>query len=329
MQKVRNLQDLAALAGVSAPTVSRALSDSPLLSKATRERIKHLAHEHGYRPNVTARNLRNQRTSCVAVTIPPAMDGDPFYNIMLGLLSDGLAARRLEILLTRRNPGQSDWLEALAGSGRVDGVILLGQSDQFAAIESLATTYRALVVWGGHVPGQIHCSVGSDNHLGGDLAVSHLLERGCSRIAFLGDPAGIEIGQRLAGGNAALARAGAGNRLDVVPMKLDAGTAYQDIFRYVSTARVLPDGIFAASDLLAMNTLKVLSDCGLCVPGDIRVIGFDGLPIGKITVPALSTISQDLVAGTAMLIDRLQRRIAGEDVPGLVIPPSLQVRFST
>lgn len=329
VEKIRNLRDLAALAGVSASTASRALSDSPLLSQVTRERIKSLAHEHSFHLNITARALRNRRTARVALALPPDMEDDPFFSTMLGLLGDKLANRGLDIQLTRSSPNQGDWLETLAGSGRVDGVILLGQSDQYAAIERFAKQYRPLVVWGAHVPGQTHCSVGSDNHLGGELAIKHLLERGCRRIAFLGDPGSIEIGQRLASSRASLASTGAKESLQIIPVKHGAPTAHQAIFDYLSTAPVPPDGIFAASDLLAMNALKALSDLALSVPRDVRVIGFDGLPFGQITVPALSTIQQDLTAGAALLVDRLERRIAGEDAPCAILPPRLQVRLST
>jgi len=329
VHKVHNLQDLANLAGVSASTVSRALADSPLLPSATRERIKHLAHQHAFHLNVTARNLRIRRTARVAVAIPAHMESVSFFSSLLGRLVDGLAARGLDLLLARSHSDQPDWLEALACSGRVDGMILLGQSDQFARIEKLAARYRALVVWGAHVPGQIHCSVGSDNHLGGELAARHLLEKGCQHIAFLGDPTSLEIGQRLAGARAAVARAEIRDAIQVIPQSLDSPTPHQDIFHYLNVAPTLPDGIFAASDLLAMNALKALRDCGLSVPDDVRVIGFDGLALGQITVPTLSTIRQDLAAGAALLLDRLERRMAGEDATSVIMPPCLQVRLSS
>ena len=71
MTRIRTIKDLAELAGVTAGTVSRALAGSELISTKTRERIQALADEHGFRPNVMARNLRTQRTGAIGVVIPP------------------------------------------------------------------------------------------------------------------------------------------------------------------------------------------------------------------------------------------------------------------
>ncbi len=85
----------------------------------------------------------------------------------------------------------------------------------------------------------------------------------------------------------------------------------------------------AASDVIAMSALRVLSELGLSVPGDVRVIGYDGLDIGEQTVPRLSTISQDLQAGAAAMVDLLFRRIAGEDTGSIILEPKLVVRMSS
>ena len=78
-----------------------------------------------------------------------------------------------------------------------------------------------------------------------------------------------------------------------------------------------------------MSALRVLSELGLSVPGDVRVIGYDGLDIGEQTVPRLSTISQDLQAGAAAMVDLLFRRIAGEATRSVVLKPELVIRQSS
>jgi len=191
----------------------------------------------------------------------------------------------------------------------------------------VAADYRPLVVWGGYDRAQIHCSVGSDNRKGGDLAASHLIAQGCERIAFFGDPKALEIGQRLDGVRDAMARAGLGAP-QVVPAHLVAETAHPDIAGYLGSTSERPQGIVAASDVIAMSTLRALSEFGLSVPGDVRVVGYDGLPIGEHTVPQLTTISQDLARGADHLVDMLLRRIAGEDTQSVVMEPELIVRGS-
>lgn len=186
MNRVRNIKELADLAGVSAGTVSRALAGSELISLKTRERIQELARQHGFRPNIMARNLRIQRTGAIGVLIPLGHEAgqpisDPFFITMLGLLADLLTERGYDLLLSRVIPQDSGWLERVATSGRVDGLIVLGQSDQAATLDAAARNYRPLVVWGGHQPGQIHCTVGSDNRLGGQMAAGHLIARRSAR----------------------------------------------------------------------------------------------------------------------------------------------------
>ncbi|WDF72078.1 LacI family DNA-binding transcriptional regulator [Novosphingobium sp. KACC 22771] len=332
MQRVRNIKELAELAGVSTGTVSRALAGSELISQATRERIQALAREYGFRPNVMARNLRIQKTGAIGVLIPLGHEAgqpisDPFFITMLGLLADKLTERGYDLLLSRVIPQDQGWLERVATSGRVDGLIVLGQSDQAATLDEAARDYRPLVVWGGHAEGQVHCSVGSDNHLGGQMAARHLIAQGCRRIAFLGDPRALEMAQRLDGVQTALAQAGM-ERADVVPAHLVAELAYADIARYLCDGAHRPDGIVAASDVIAMTALRALSEVGLSVPGDVRVVGYDNLPLSEHTVPSLTTISQDLVAGAEHLVDMLMRRIAGEDMQSVVMKPELVVRMS-
>ena len=331
---IRNIKDLADLAGVSTGTVSRALAGSSLISLKTREKIKALADEHGFRPNALARNLRTRKTGAIGVLIPLGHEtgqhiSDPFFITMLGLLADLLTERGYDLLLSRVIPQNGGWLEEFVGSGRVDGLIVIGQSDQAATLDAVADRYKPLVVWGGHFDGQRHCTVGSDNFAGGAMAARHLIERGCKRVAFFGDPRALEIGQRLAGCRAAMAEVGLADHLSTLPAHLVAESAHPDIARYLGTVGERPQGIVAASDVIAMSALRALAEQGLSVPGDVRVVGYDGLALAEQTVPQLSTVSQDLSAGAAHLVDLLLRRIAGEDTASVVMQPKLVVRMSS
>lgn len=334
MVKVRTIKDIAELAGVSTGTVSRALAGSELISKKTREKIQALADEHGFRPNIMARNLRIQRTGAIGVLIPLGHEtgqhiSDPFFITMLGLLADALTEKGYDLVLSRVIPTDGNWLDRFVDSGRVDGLIVIGQSDQVATLDRVAARYRPLVVWGGYTEGQVHCSVGSDNRKGGYIAAKHLLDRGCSRLAFFGDPKALEIGQRLEGCRDAMGEAGLSDRLSVLPAHLVAEAAHPDIARYLGSVGERPQGIVAASDVIAMSALRALSEFGLAVPGDVHVIGYDGLAICEQTVPRLSTVSQDLTQGAHHMVDMLLRRIAGEDTQSVVMEPQLIVRMSS
>lgn len=333
-KRIRNIAELALIAGVSAGTVSRALSGAGLISAKTRERIQALAREHDFRPSIMARNLRIQRTGAIGVVIPLGHEtgqhiSDPFFMTMLGLLADALTERGYDLMLSRVVPTEAGWLDRIVDTGRVDGVIVIGQSDQSAALDAVAARYRPLVVWGGHVDGQVYCSVGSDNRRGGELATAHLVERGCRRIAFFGDPRAIEIAQRLDGCRAAMAAAGLGEQLTILPAHLVAETAHPAISAFLSKPGGRPDGIVAASDVVAMSALGVLAEHRIAVPAEVRVVGFDDLPVAQCTVPRLSTVRQDLTRGAGLMIDALLARLAGEDAPSVVMQPELVVRLSS
>lgn len=324
------LADLAAIAGVSTATVSRALSGHPSVSKATQARIRAMAQEHGVRPNQLARNLRMRNTGAIGLAMPLGHARtqrliDPFFLGLLGFLADLLVDRGYDILLSRVVPDDADWLDRLVDSGRIDGLLLVGQSDQFDTIDRVAARYAPLVVWGANRPGQRHVTIGSDNVLGGRMAAEHLLRRGRRRLMFVGDPAPPEFEDRLAGFRAAASDAGVD--VEVLATGLDPDMVYVAMAGRL-TRRPAPDAIFAASDVAAMSVLRALTEAGLDVPGAVAVVGYDDVALAAHTTPPLTTIRQDLVAGTALIVDTLLRRIAGETPGSAIVAPQLIVRGS-
>jgi len=332
--RARTIVDLARLAGVSPGTVSRALADKSVVNPETRERIKALAVEHGFRLNQMASRLRTRRTGVIGVVVPLGHErrqhlSDPFFMTMIGHLADALTENGYDIMLSRVIPDTADWLERIVDAGMLDGVLLLGQSDQFDTIERVAARYAPLVAWGGYRERQTHCSVGSDNRLGGRLAGEHLLARGARRIAFLGDVRAPELRQRFEGLTAALAAAGVAGGPLLLETHLAADVMIEEIAAHLERHAGALDGVFAGSDLIAMTTLRVLADRGVAVPEAMQVVGFDDLPLATQTVPRITTVRQDFAAGAQAMIERLFARMAGESVRSLQLTPTLVPRGST
>lgn len=326
------MADIAKLAGVSASTVSRALAGSPLVAKKQRDAIVRLAQEHGYVVNATARNLRLQRTETLSVVIPLGHEAnqpltDPFFAEMLGHLADEITQRGYGMFVQKVLPPMDDWLPRLIASGRSDGIIVIGQSTEHAALEAAAATYRPLVVWGGHIGHQTYCTVGTDNIGGALAAVEHLLSIGRKRIVFLGDPTGPEIELRYQGYRRGLERAGLEPQ-HVVPAHLTADAAFETMKALIGTRRRF-DGVFAASDVIAISAIRAITSAGMRVPQDVAVVGFDDVAFAKHTNPPLTTIRQDLERGARLLVDLTFRRMAGEDTPSVTMPAELVVREST
>jgi len=327
--KTIGLVELAKIAGVHVSTVSRALDDNPRVSAKTKARIRALAEEHGFRLNQTASFFRRRRTGAVGVVFPLGHEvqqslSDPFFMGLLGPLADALAEQRYDLLLSRVVPGDESWLENMVRSGRVDGIILIGQSDQTDVIEGVAKQFAPLVVWGAHRPGLVQTTVGTDNLTGGDIAAQHLIAMGRRRRAFLGDPAGPEFADRYAGFHRAIGQAAEVEEI-LLPLHLTDQDAYADMARYLES-HPSPDGIFAASDVIAMSAMRAVADQGLRVPQDVSIIGYDDISISAHTVPPLTTIRQDMHKGARLLVDLLIRRLAGETVTSVAMTPELILR---
>lgn len=327
---VRTITDLARLAGVSPGTVSRALAGKSLVNAKTREKIVSLAREHGFRPNQMASGLRRQKTGVIGVAIPLGHDvrqqiSDTFFMTLLGLLADELTDKGYDLMLRRVVPvNDEDWLDRLIGSGMVDGVIVIGQSDQFDRIEDVADGYLPMVVWGNHTQGQRHCVVGTDNRLGGRMAAERLIASGARSLAFLGSTAPIEFAARHAGARDVAERMGV--PLRVLPTHLAPDQLSDDIAAHLAAHAHAIDGIFAATDTIAAACLAELRGRGVAVPEAMKIVGFDDLPIASQTVPPLTTVRQDIHAGARGLVDLLLRRLAGEETESLVLPPQLKIR---
>ncbi len=329
-KRIRTITDLAKIAGVSPGTVSRALSGNSLVNNKTREKIEAIAREHGFRPNQMASKLRMQKTGVIGVAIPLGHDvrqqiSDSFFITLLGYLADELTEKGYDLMLRRVIPAQDeDWLDRFIGSGMVDGVIVVGQSDQFDRIEDVADGYLPMVVWGNHQEGQRHCVVGADNRLGGKLAAERLIASGAKSLAFLGDTEPIEFAARYAGAREVAARMGVPIR--ALPTHLSPERTGKEIAEHLQEIEGKVDGIFAATDTIAVTCLRELRKRGIEVPGQLRIVGFDDLPISSQTVPPLTTVRQDIAAGAKGLVDLLLRRLAGEDTESLVRPPHLIIR---
>lgn len=328
------MADIARLAGVSKATVSRALSGSTLVGRETRARILALAAELNYTINIGAQNLRLKQNRTVAVVVPfdsAAREhlNDPFFLSMLGALADALAGRGFDMLLARVDAEQISCAAQPFDTGRVVGIILIGQWRQHEQLNALAARQVPLVVWGAQLPQQRYITVGGDNVSGGMLATSHLLRQGRRRIAFFGDVSLPEVAQRYRGYCDALAA----HALPVdpqlcvsVPFVPEGGAqAVHEMAR-----RALGyDAIFACSDLLAMTAMNTLRGYGLKVPEDVAVVGYDDIALASYYHPALTTIRQPVRAAGAALVDALMALIDGEAVASTQLPTELIVRATT
>jgi DNA-binding LacI/PurR family transcriptional regulator len=328
------MADIAKLAGVSVSTVSRALAGSPLIPQAQREKIEAIARGQGYVVNAAARNLRTRTTQTIGVVLPIGHETgqimtDPFLLEMVGHLSEEVIRRGYDILLTKISAPKEGWLNALIQSHRFDGLLMIGQSDQHAAIDIVARTYAPMVVWGERLPGQQYGTVGLDNVLGGRLATEHLLALGRTRVRFLGPATVPEVESRYRGYLQAMAESphpAADTAL--IDCRFTHDAAYRTALDLLDAGKRF-DALFCASDVIAGGARDALVERGKRIPEDVALCGFDDVVMARTMAPPLTTIRQDLAEAARAMVDMLFQRMKGETPPSVFIPARLIVREST
>jgi DNA-binding LacI/PurR family transcriptional regulator len=332
-----NSLDIAHLAGVSQSTVSRALRADPMVSAYTRERVLEVARQLNYQVDKNASNLRRRHSGTLALLFfedPTADDSaiNPFFHSMLGSIIRACSRQGYDLLVSFQDLLR-DWHADYEDSHKADGIILLGYGDYVvhrSRLQPLLERGAHLVRWGPVLIDQPGVSIGCDNVYGGRLAAEHLLSLGRRRIAFLGDiaPSSPEMLGRYRGYRAALADAG----LEPDP-RLQVGAVSTEVSGYESMQALLArdapfDAVFGASDLIAIGAMTALASAGRRVPDDVAVVGFDGIPMGASTRPALTTVAQDTKKAGDLLVQTLIHLIAGQPAECVTLPPRLVVRGS-
>ncbi|MGH8175705.1 MAG: LacI family DNA-binding transcriptional regulator [Steroidobacter sp.] len=330
--------DIAYLAGVSQPTVSRALRGSPTVNEETRKRILQIAHELNYKVDKNASNLRFQHSETLALLFfeDPTLDDsliNPFFLSMLGSLTRACALQGYDLLISFQQLS-NNWHADYQDSKKADGLILLGYGDYVeycTRLEQLVKQGTHFVRWGASLPDQPGVSVGCDNLQGGRDITRHLIERGRRSIAFIGDASEHcpEFLQRYRGYAQSLSEAGCqvqpALRVAAISTEMSGYNAITELL----SRNVRFDALFCASDLIAIGAMQALHERGLRIPEDVAVAGFDDIPMASFANPSLTTVQQDTKTAAALLIETLLALIHGEAVQSQTIPASLAIRDST
>jgi DNA-binding LacI/PurR family transcriptional regulator len=329
--------DIAFLAGVSQPTVSRALRGSPVVSLETRKRIEEIARQLNYRVDKNASNLRSQHSNTLALLLfedptPDDSQINPFFLSMLGSLTRASARQGYDLLISFQQLS-SDFCQDYEDSRKADGIILLGYGDYEEyrpRLDKLVEQGTHFVRWGPVLSNEPGVSVGSDNAQGGFDVTRHLLAQGRRQVAFLGTATthSPEFFDRYRGYERAMMEASlptsSALQVDAINLEESGFNAAVEL----RTRGVPFDAIVAASDLIAIGALRALQEAGVDVPRQVAVVGFDDIPAASLTNPPLTTVMQDTRRAGELLVDTLLRQIAGEAAGNSVIPTRLVVRKS-
>ena len=307
------MQDVARAAGVSPMTVSNVLNDYPYVREETRERVLRAVEELDYRVNVAARNLRAGRTKTIGLAVPEV--DRPYFGQLAVKIIARAAAAGYRVVIEQTGADRDRELGTIAGSRHrmYDGLILsavgLGARDG----ELLRTDFP-MVILGESVFQAPVDHIALPNDEGTYAATQHLIERGCRHIAIVGsdaEPSKPSVtGLRHNGYLRAIHDGGLEyNPVRSVRMSSLTMNAGREAATRLVESGTRFDGVVCITDTVALGMIRGLADHGLLVPGDVRVIGFDGIDEGEFSVPSLSTIAPDHDDVAARAVDLLINRI--------------------
>jgi LacI family transcriptional regulator len=308
------LRDVAQLAGVSHQTVSRAINDKGEIDPQTRRRVLDAARQLRYRPSRFARGLVRPGPITVGLIVYDVVN--PFFPELIAGVIDAADQRGWQVVVssTQDDPAREPGLlRSLAG--QVDALIgYLGQPDDVvaAAVEGVPT-----VILGRRAQDAAFGTVVIDAEPGVRAAVRHLVDRGHRRIGMIDCPLSADV-ERKAIFLDECARLGL-----EVPTEAVAGVK-QTIpggeagFLALRTARPDLTAVFAFNDLVALGAYRAARQLGVAIPGDVAVLGFDGLSLGELLDPPLTTIDIDKRRMGELAVAQAQRILDGE-TPGLAL----------
>ena len=327
--------DVAALAGVSQSTVSRALSGDPSISEATRQRVTEAARQLDYFGNENAIRLRTGRTNTLAVVVvcreeEDRKDVNPFHYSLLGSICAAASARRYEVLVSFQSTRDTLFAH-YQDQRKADGLIVIGTTENRMAWDYFRSQQGDIswVCWGS--PFDELEWIRSDNHQGGMVATQHLIDQGYRHIACITslDSPQKQFAERYDG----YAQVMRENGLEPWLCPIEEGLPREEQGRR-AIARLLDSGqpfdaAFVVSDLIALGSLAELHDRDIAVPETVGVVGFDALRAGAYTTPPLSSIEPDFELAGKMLVENLLMVIEGKRTESRRVPVRLLVRTSS
>lgn len=324
--------DVARRAGVSQSAVSRVFTPGASVSKAMADRVRAVAEELGYRPNVLARSLITGRTRIVGLVV--GYLENPFYPEVLEALSAALEALGYHILVFHAADGEGEEnVERVVGElmdYQVDGLVTASVQLSDRLVARCRAAGLPVVLFNRGLPGSGLSSVTSANRAGGAAVARFLVENGHRRIAHIGGLQTASTGlDRWEGFRDALKEAG-----QQVHAVAQGGF---DRDRAIAAARGMmaapepPDAIFVANDHMALGVLDALRHgMGVEVPGRVSIVGYDDVPAAAWQAFDLTTVRQPVDRMVAAAVDILVGEIERAAPPGRVeeIPAELILRGS-
>lgn len=314
------LKDVAQLAGVTAATVSYALSGKRTISEETKQRIQAAIDELDYVPDLNARSLSMRDSKLIGVVVPQTEPGDrlmfqnSFYSEVLGSIEYYARLQGYHILISATDANES--YLTLAKKRNLDGIIVIGMyPDDF--YQEMKKTQIPIVLIDSYCNDHYYHNIRIDDAYGSYLATRYMLDNGHKDIAFFAGQMkenGV-MKKRLLGYQQALREYEIPYRKEYVfegQIDYESGIA---LSKQLLESGLSATGIVAAADILAIGIMKGLYEAGKSVPTDYSVVGFDDLEISQYMTPGLTTVRQQISLKGQKAVELLLKHIEDPALP--------------
>lgn len=315
MQNKPTIHDIAKALQIDSSTVSRALNDSPRVSKATKTRILAKAEELGYQRNMLASNLRKNKTNTIGVVVP-RISRHFFSSAIQGIEERAyLAGYNVIICQSLEQLEREKKIVQGLVANRVDGLLISVSMEtmNYDHLEVLKNSNIPLIFFDRHCDISGYSNVLIDDFKGGFDAAQHLISKGCKHIVHLSGPQELEIYKnRFEGYKAALKKNNLNfNKEYVISSRLMEQDGYISMQKLLNK-NIPVDGVFAANDISAIGAMKYVKEQEIKIPESMAFVGFSNEPVSSVIEPSLTTIDQSgLEIGkiaTELILDHISKK---------------------
>lgn len=327
------LESIAELAGVSRSTVSRVVNNHVSVRQEVRERVLSVIEQTGYQPDAAARRLAGQRANVIGLVIAePAQSlfADPYFPRLIQGITQACNPQELtlSLFLFHTKEEEASLYPKILRNNLFDGLIIAGMHVDDPLVAQLIENDIPFVTVGRHEHACVNF-IDTDNVAGSHTAVTHLIRLGCQRIGHItGHLKNRGALDRQEGYLNALRDRGR----TVDPRLIETGD-FSEASAYEAMHRLLAkkvDGVFVASDTMALGALRALREANVKAPDEVAIIGFDDLPPATLSTPSLSTVRQPIRRVGHLAVETLLDVLDNGLQPArrIILPTELVVRES-
>lgn len=320
------------MAGVSKTTVSRVLNEKPDVDPDTRKKILDLIDQYDFQPNAFAKAISLQKSHHIGLIIPHEAEyifSNPFYTEVMRGVSTEVDCQGYYMVLCYAH--EINYLDIFRQK-RVDGFVLLSPGSFHKHIIESLNEEGVPFVSTAKISDEPHMTyVDVDNYYGATLAMEHLVSLGHRHIAYIGKPTLQSSIDRMNGYIDVMKRHNIHccDEWVVVSETSSTQSGYEHTCELLNRPN-RPTAIFLANDVMAFGALKAAKDCGLRVPEDLSIVGFDDIPLASFASPALTTVRQPTLEKGMLSARALINWLKTDEQPAsLILNLDLVVRQST